>query len=345
MIKKRLLSTILIMALILLFSMPMSAYACTPGTVTINKIVNGVENDITEFTFTVNSWDVVGWTEPVEKDDISFDLGTEGDELFDVLKKPKPKPEPIYGWKFYETVKASEISSGTFTYAGDMKFQIIESAHDGYTQVAPSSIETENINGNQSYTFTNAFIPIVIPTGTITVSKNVISSNGEDIKDNHEFSFTYILKEEVSLNSVATPYTFSEDSPKELILTYGIYVFTEIDVVDDVYTNITSGGSVTVEINSDSQTGVVLFNNEYKQPETPVIPDPPHHHHDTTTEPPIVVEPPVVEPPVVEPPIIDIPNEDIPEGPLPQTGGLDSLFLYGLGTLLTGGGLGLRFKK
>lgn len=69
-----------------------------------------------------------------------------------------------------------------------------------------------------------------------------------------------------------------------------------------------------------------------------------HHHHTNTVVDEEIPGGPV-DPPVVEPPVIDIPNTDIPAGPLPKTGGLDSLLLYGLGTLFASGGLGLKLKK
>jgi len=38
-------------------------------------------------------------------------------------------------------------------------------------------------------------------------------------------------------------------------------------------------------------------------------------------------------------------DEAIPAGPLPKTGGVPALLLYGLGTLLAGGGFALKRKE
>jgi len=42
---------------------------------------------------------------------------------------------------------------------------------------------------------------------------------------------------------------------------------------------------------------------------------------------------------------ITILDDQVPAGPLPKTGGLDALILYGLGTLLAGGGFALRRRE
>lgn len=44
-------------------------------------------------------------------------------------------------------------------------------------------------------------------------------------------------------------------------------------------------------------------------------------------------------------PDVTLPDDQIPAAPLPRTGGLDSLFIYGLGALLAGGGLFLRRRE
>jgi len=325
------------MALILLFTVPMSAFACTPGIVTINKIVNGgVEPNTTEFTFEVYVWG---------------EINQDANITEDVISEKKPKP-PTHEWKPFTTITASEKTPGTFSYApGDMKFKIVEVSHDGYTQVEPSSVETGKINGDMFYTFTNDFIEPQV--GTIEVIKNVIDSNGVDIVDNTSFGFTYVKTEK---NLPLTSDTVSEGGIKTLNLPYGTYTFTEVDIADDAYTNITSPISMIVTIDEDNPTKEVLFVNEYKVPDVPVIPVVPvtHHHHTTTivTPPAVVVTPPavivtpvaiIVTPPAITPPavITEEPVLDV----IPQTGGsLDLILLMGL-MLISAGGIMLLGRK
>lgn len=100
--------------------------------------------------------------------------------------------------------------------------------------------------------------------------------------------------------------------------------------------NSENGDGICLE-DSDSATVTVKKKSSPSRP--PVTPSDP--------KPPVVVIPDEPTPEGPAEPEIIIPDEEIPEGPaLPQTGGgIDPAMLYGLGILLTGGGLGLRFRR
>ena len=249
--------------------------------------------------------------------------------------------------------KTFDVTPGSYT--------VTESTGEGFTTAVNSltgSAMTQTVadKGTIHFDFVNTF-PIIDPppvdpkTGTITVKKNVIDSNGKDITDNASFEFTYkeyvapTIVNEASVALVEAPLTVSEDSDNVIKdLPYGTYVFTETDVADDAYTDITPNGSVTVTINGDNPNGTVLFTNEYKVPDVPVIPDVPKKHHDETV---VVQEVPTPAGPVVSP-VVPVNEETTPGAPvttLPKTGGLDPSFLYGLGALLAGSGIVLKRRK
>jgi LPXTG-motif cell wall-anchored protein len=89
----------------------------------------------------------------------------------------------------------------------------------------------------------------------------------------------------------------------------------------------------------DSDSATVTVKKKSSPTRPPVTPSDP--------KPPVIDIPDEPTPEGPAEPGIVIPDEEIPEGPaLPQTGGgIDPAMLYGLGALLAGGGLGLRFRR
>jgi LPXTG-motif cell wall-anchored protein len=188
--------------------------------------------------------------------------------------------------------------------------------------------------------YLRSMAPAEIPTtGTINVYKDVIGANGTDVNDATPFSFTYqSVSSEIGANIVVGG-TVIEGAATPVTLRFGTYKFTELTPIDK-YTDITTGGSVTVTISEGGLTADVLFVNQLKEntPIDPVDPVRPTPRRTIT-----VSEEPTPAGPIITPEVVL--DEQVPAAPLPKTGGLDPSFLYGLGALLATGGFVIRKRK
>ncbi len=204
----------------------------------------------------------------------------------------------------------------------------------------PSSIKID------SPVYLRSEAPAQIPTtGTITVNKDVIGSDGTDVTDATPFNFTYqLITSEINAAAVAGG-TVQEGTPTAITLPFGTYKFTEITPLDK-YTDITTGGSVTVTISESNGSAEVLFVNQLKA-STPVDPGTPERQTTRRTTTTVAVEPTPAGPAPTPEVIIPVIEDQAPGAPveLPKTGGFDASFLYGLGALLAGSGILLKRRK
>jgi|GEM_PF-3243137 len=172
--------------------------------------------------------------------------------------------------------------------------------------------------------FFNAWIEDEEELGTLTIRKNVPNVTNSRF----EFSFTIVgpdYENSFTLSESDGPVTFQD-------LAFGEYTIYEEN--ESGYREETLSQTIVLGPNDSSAT--VTFVNTRNTTND--------RDRDTPDEPTIVIEEPTTPaaPAVVPVVVLDQP---VPAAPLPQTGGFDPLFLYGLGALLASGGAAMKRRK
>jgi LPXTG-motif cell wall-anchored protein len=200
------------------------------------------------------------------------------------------------------------------------------------------------IDGGQLGPITASAIVTYMP-GTLTIYKDVPEVT-EDATP-----FTFVVTEIVYYETASTffvneyiPFTttvaVSENSPYTIYgLPDGQYQVEEL--TPPAYYTVSGSAIQNVYIGDNGYNQSVTFTNNYYVPPTTTTTTTTRRTR-TTTE--VVVPEPTPAGPVVTPEVI-LDEPVLPAAPLPQTGGLDPGFLYGLGALLAGSGLVLRKRK
>jgi len=282
------------------------------GTIDPVVIVEGEETEITFHNSLIQEEDPTSLTieKTVTNEEASRTLFS-----FDIYSVDLSDQEEVR--TYIKTVTASDLQDG-FTELEPGDYVVVERVASNYALADEETgyeYVTLEAGEDDSVDFFNERDSEFSTVGAITIVKEV-----PRINSTVEFSFHIVgpkLDDDFTLSEADEPQTYSN-------LPFGTYTVTEEDRSGYNEETLTQ----TFTINADTPNHTFTFVNRRSGGgggggDTPEV---------LTPEP--VPASPVV---VIE--------EPVPAAPLPQTGGFDPSFLYGLGLLLTGSGIAIKGRK